>query len=81
MSEELNMDNIEQRVLLLALYKKQDDETFNDVLSIMEDTRVFTRKVGKQYLKNLKALNYITDDGFTMVGIEKAKEVEMEFKI
>jgi len=81
MNEELGMDNIEQRVLLLALYKKQDDENFSDILGVMEESRVFTKKVGKKYLKSLKALNYITEDGFTMIGITKAKEVELEFKI
>jgi len=81
MNEELGMDNIEQRVLLLALYKKQDDENFSDILGVMEESRVFTKKVGKKYLKSLKALNYITEDAFTMIGITKAKEVELEFKI
>jgi hypothetical protein len=81
MSEELGMDNIEQRVLLLALYKRQEGETFSDILGVMEETRVFPRKTGKKYLKNLKALKYISDDGFTMMGIQKAKEVELEFKI
>ncbi|MEA2050571.1 MAG: hypothetical protein U9O56_07560 [Campylobacterota bacterium] len=81
MANDLEMDNIEQRVLLLGLYKKQDDETFIDVINVMENSRVFTKKTGKKYLKNLKALNYITDDSFTMIGIQKAKEIEMEFKI
>ncbi len=81
MNKELGMDNIEQRVLLLGLYKKEDNETFNDVLQVMEDSRVFTKKVGKKYLKNLKELNYITNDSFTMIGLSKAKEVEQEFKI
>ena len=81
MSKELGMENIEVRVLLLALYKKKDDETFNDILGVMEESRVFTKKIGKKYLKNLKELSYITDDGFTMIGITKAKEVEMEFKL
>jgi hypothetical protein len=81
MENELGMDNIEQRVLLLGLYKKEDNETFNDVLGVMEESRVFTKKVGKKYLKNLKELNYITNDSFTMIGLAKAKEVEQEFKI
>ena len=82
MSKDLEMDNIEQRVLLLGLYKKQDNETFNDILGVMEESRVFIKKVGKKYLKNLKELKYITDDNkFTMIGIQKAKEIEMEFKI
>lgn len=81
MSETLGMDIIEQRVLLLALFKKEDGESFSDTLGVLEETKVFTKKEGKKYLKNLKALNYITDDAFTMIGIEKAKEIEQEFKI
>ena len=81
MEEELGMENIEQRVLLLGLYKKEENETFNDILGVMEESRVFTKKVGKKYLKNLKELNYITNDSFTMIGLAKAKEVEQEFKI
>jgi hypothetical protein len=74
-------ENMELRVLLLGLYKKQENESFKDILDVMEDSRVFTKKVGKKYLKILKELNYISDNGFTMIGIEKAKQVEMEFKI
>ncbi|MBD3840735.1 MAG: hypothetical protein IE909_02410 [Campylobacterales bacterium] len=74
-------ENIELRVLLLALYKKEDNESFNDILNTMESSRVFTQKVGKKYLKTLKQMQLVTHDGFTMLGIEKAKEVELEFKI
>ena len=81
MNIEQTMDNIEQRVLLLALYKKEEDEKFNDILEVMETTGVFTKKVGKKYLKNLKELNYIINDNFTMIGIQKAQEIETEFKI
>jgi hypothetical protein len=81
MSLGLNMENIEIRVLLLALYKKQDEENFGDILGVMEESRVFTKKVGKKYLKYLKSENYITEDSFTMMGLEKAKEIEQEFKI
>ena len=73
--------NMELRVLLLALFKKEDSENFRDILGVMEQSRVFTKKEGKKYLKLLKELTYITDEGFTMIGIQKAKEVEMEFKI
>ena len=74
-------ENMELRVLLLGLYKKQEDESFNDIVGVMEESRVFTKKVGKKYLKNLKELNYIVDDSFTMIGISKAKEVEQEFRL
>jgi len=81
MSLDLNMENIEIRVLLLALYKKQDNENFNDIVAIMEESRVFTKKIGKKYLKYLKSENYITEDSLTMIGLEKAKEIELEFTL
>ncbi len=74
-------DNIEIRVLLLGIYKRTDDETLLDVVKTMENSRVFSLKQGKKYLKELKTLEYIADDGLTMMGITKAKEVELEFKI
>lgn len=74
-------ENIEIRVLLLALFKRKEDESFSDILDTMEQSRVFTRKNGKKYLKILKSLNYITDDGFTFSGVQKASQVEQEFKI
>ncbi|MCD4758156.1 MAG: hypothetical protein K8R39_07795 [Arcobacteraceae bacterium] len=81
MSLDLNMENIEIRVLLLALYKKREDENFSDIVGVMEESRVFTKKVGKKYLKYLKSENFITEDSLTMIGLEKAKEIELEFKI
>jgi len=73
--------NMELRVLLLALYKKEDSESFKDILFTLEANKLFTLKIGKKFLKLLKELNYINNDGFTMAGIEKAKEVELEFKV
>jgi len=81
MEKDLGIDNIEQRVLLLGLYKAQKDESFLDILKTMENSNVFTIKRGKKYLKNLKELQYITDDSLTFLGIEKAKEIELEFKL
>jgi len=74
-------ENIEIRVLLLGIYKALEGETINDILKTMENTRVFDSKTGKKHIQVLKELNYINDDGLTFIGIEKAKEVEREFKI
>jgi hypothetical protein len=74
-------DNIELRVLLLAIYKKQEDENFKDVLKMMDNSRVFDLKTGKKYLKELKNLGFITEDSLTFIGIEEAKKVELEFKL
>lgn len=81
MNKSSTMDMIEQRVLLLAIYKKEENESLNDIVAVMENSKVFTKKEGKKFLKNLKELHYVTDEGLTLVGIQKAKEIEMEFKV
>ena len=74
-------NNIEIQVLLLGLYKKNQNETFTDIINTMHNTKVFTSKVGKQYLKYLKKLNYITEDSLTFIGVQKAQEVEKQFSL
>ena len=75
------MDEMNKRVLLLAILKKEDDETLIDVIKKMDNTKVFSLKEGKKYLKELKKESLVSDDSLTMIGIAKAKEVELEFKI
>ena len=75
------MDNIELRVLLLGIYKRADDENLLDVIKTMDNSKVFNLKQGKKYLKELQKLGYVLSEGLTFIGIEKAKEVELEFKI
>ena len=75
------MMEIEERVLLLGIYKRKEDESINDVLMILEDAGVFTYKEGKKKLKTLKEEGYIADDKLTVIGINKAKEIEQEFKL
>ncbi len=73
--------DIEQKVLLLGIYKKQEDESLNDVLISLEQSQVFTLKQGKKYLKDLKAQSYLTNNELTLTGITQAQLVEKEFKI
>lgn len=74
-------ENIELRVLLLAIYKKQENESFKDILKIMDNSRVFDLKTGKKYLKELKSLGFLGEDSLTLIGVEEAKQVELEFKL
>jgi len=78
---DLGMENIELRVLLLGIYKKEDDESPLDIVKTMENSRVFSLKQGKKYIKELKSLGYVLRESLTMIGIEKAKEIELEFKL
>lgn len=73
--------DIEKKVFLLAIYKKQDDESLTDVITQMEDAKVFSFKDGKKFLKELKTEKFIIDNELSFSGLAKAKEVEQEFKI
>ena len=73
--------DMNKKVLLLAILKKEKDETLIDVIKKMDNTKVFSLKEGKKYLKELKKESFVLDDSLTMIGIAKAKEVELEFKI
>ncbi|MGM0622752.1 MAG: hypothetical protein ACQESH_01895 [Campylobacterota bacterium] len=72
---------IEHKITLLAILKKRGDESINDTLKMLVNTKSFTLKEGKQILKDLKREGYLTDEGLTFIGTAKAKEAEAEFKI
>ncbi len=75
------MDEINKKVLLLAIHKKKEDESLMDVLKKMDNTKVFSLKQGKKYFKELKKESLISKEYLTLLGIQKAKKIELEFKI
>ncbi len=72
---------IEQKVLLLGIYTKEEDETIKEVLLKLEGTGMFTLKEAKKSLKSLRESGFLKDSKLTISGIEKAKEIEKEFKL
>lgn len=72
---------IESRVLLLGIYKRQEGETLNDIVMMLEEAGVFSYKEGKKLLKSLKEDGYIVDDRLSVTGIQKAQEIEKEFTL
>ncbi len=72
---------IEERVFLLGIYKKKEEETLTDVILILEDSGLFSFKEGKKLLKNLKKNGFVEGESLTFRGVEKAKDIELEFKI
>ena len=74
------MDIIE-KVLLLAILKKESNETLNDVVLTLQNTNLFSLKEGKRLLKKLKSEEYLTDSYLTFKGEAVAKNVEQEFKL
>jgi oligoribonuclease NrnB/cAMP/cGMP phosphodiesterase (DHH superfamily) len=74
------MDIIE-KVLLLAILKKESNETLNDVVLTLENTNLFSLKEGRRLLKKLKSEEYLSDSYLTFKGEAVAKNVEQEFKL
>ena len=72
---------MEKKVLLLAILKKETDESFKDVLIMLENARVMSLKEGKRLLKELKKEKLIDDAGLTPKGLKAAKEAEEEFRL
>ncbi len=73
--------NIEKRVLILAIYKKQESESLTDVLITLENSGLFKLKIGKRYLKELKKEGFLVENELGFKGLGLAKEIEGEFKI
>jgi len=72
---------IEERVLLLGLYKRHEGESFNDVVMMLEEAGVFSYKEGKKLLKSLRENGYIQEEKLTVTGVQKAQEIEKEFTL
>lgn len=73
--------DINEKVLLLAILKKESNESLNDVVLKLENTGLFSLKEGKKLLKKLKNEQYVGDSSLTLKGDVIAKNVEQEFKI
>ena len=73
--------DINEKVLLLAILKKESNESLNDVVFKLENTGLFSLKEGKKLLKKLKSEQFVSDSFLTLKGDAIAKNVEQEFKI
>ncbi|BDY11815.1 hypothetical protein [Hydrogenimonas cancrithermarum] len=71
----------EEKVILLALLKKEEGENLRDILAMLENNRVFTMKEGKRFVKILKNEGYIEENELTLKGTTAAQHAEAEFKL
>jgi len=77
----MNEENVVERVCLLALMKKEPEETLLDVQKILVETGMFEMKECKEVFKKLEAEQYISaTGGLTMKGVMEAKLAEEMFK-
>jgi len=76
------LNDINAKVTLLAILKKEQDETENDIILKLVDNGMFNKKDGKKIIDKLKDNGYITDNfNLTFIGDIEAKKIEQEFKI
>ena len=76
----MNEENVVERVCLLALMKKEPEETLLDVQKMLIETGMFEMKECKKVFKMLKDEQYISNDSLTMKGVMEAKLAEEMFK-
>ncbi len=77
----MNDENVVERVCLLALMKKEADETLSDIQKMLVETGMFEMKECKKVFKMLKEEQYISENGgLTMRGVMEAKVAEEMFK-
>ena len=79
--ENMNEENVVERVCLLALMKKEPEETLSDIQKMLVETGMFEMKECKEVFKNLEAEQYISvNGGLTMKGVMEAKVAEEMFR-
>ena len=76
----MNEENVVERVCLLALMKKEPEETLGDVQKMLVETGMFEMKECKQVFKILRDEQYISNETLTMKGVMEAKLAEEMFK-
>jgi len=76
----MNEENVVERVCLLAVMKKEPEETLKDVQAMLVETGMFEMKECKKVFKMLKEEQYISNDSLTMKGVIEAKLAEEMFK-
>ncbi len=76
----MNEENVVERVCLLAVMKKEPEETLLDIQKMLVETGMFEMKECKQVFKILRDEQYISNETLTMKGVMEAKLAEEMFK-
>ncbi len=72
---------IEKKVILLRLFL-EEDESPNEALKVLANTKMATLKELKKFYKSLQEEGFITSEGkLTFLGIMEAKKAKKEFTL
>jgi len=78
----LKEDEIEKKVILLKLLVKDEDESLQDALASLADTKMATLEEIKKLYKELQDEGYIDENGnLTMLGEVEAQKAKQEFTL
>lgn len=72
---------MEKEVLLLAIYKKEEGETLQDIVLMLAQSKLFSVKEGKKLLKEIRKEELVLDGELTLKGIASAQRAETKFKL
>ncbi len=75
-------DDIEKKVILFKLLIKEADESIDEALASLADTKMATLDEIKKLYKQLQDKGYIDSSGnLTMMGVVEAKKAQKEFTL
>ena len=78
----LKEEEIEKKVILLKLLTKEDDESIDEALASLADTKMATLEEIKKLYKELQDSGYISESGsLTMLGVTEAQKAKQEFTL
>ena len=78
----LKEDDIEKKVILLKLLLREEDESVEEALKSLAETKMATLDELKKLLEELKKDGYVTsEDNLTLIGEAEAKKAKQEFTI
>ena len=77
----LKEDEIEKKVILLKFLLKEDDESAEDILKTLANTKMFSIKKANRHLQELKIGGFINGNSLTMLGVTEAKKAKKEFTL
>ncbi len=76
----MNDENVIERVCLLALMKKEPNESLSDIQKMLVETGMFEMKECKEVFKQLENEQYLSNGKLTMKGVMEAKLAEEMFR-
>ncbi len=77
----LKEEDIEKKVILLKMLLREANESVEDALGSLVDTKMFDMNRAKELYQELEDDGYIKDDALTMLGTVDAQKAKEEFTL